>query len=126
MPTYNGYTFEVFCDGAALDEYETEVRDNVCSCWIASEAGKVSHKRFSSQTSFPYVVSQGFYIHWTGPVTDVGLECAVSLDGTILDRESVTPGDAIDAEIKGCSVGESTLKLFAFSKVSLTGSSFAH
>ncbi|KLO12085.1 hypothetical protein SCHPADRAFT_905446 [Schizopora paradoxa] len=102
MPSNNNYTFKVFADGVALNEYEREVRDNVCSCWIASDAGK------------------SFYIHWTGPVTDVGLKCTVSLDGTILRSQIVLPGRAIDSIIKGCMVGTSTLKLFAFSKVSLT------
>ncbi len=43
MPSNDKYTFKVFADGMALDEYEVEEKENIYSCWIASEAGKVSY-----------------------------------------------------------------------------------
>lgn len=44
MPTLNGITVRVFCDGSPLEEYANlvDLEDpSVVSCWIASTADKV-------------------------------------------------------------------------------------
>ena len=44
MPSSGDYTFRILSGGEALEEYEVESKADVNSCWIASEAGKVSFR----------------------------------------------------------------------------------
>lgn len=39
----HGYGAWIELDGVPLEEYAVEVKDNVISCYVCSEEGKVSH-----------------------------------------------------------------------------------
>jgi hypothetical protein len=42
MPVHLGCIISILCDNEPLEEFAAQVDDNVASCWVASEVGKVS------------------------------------------------------------------------------------
>lgn len=52
MPALQGCKISIFCDDKPLEEYSLEVlNENTATCWIPSEAGKVSQTRPSGYRS---------------------------------------------------------------------------
>ena len=123
MPKLRGLSISILCEDKTLDEYATEIEnDNVVTCWIPSEAGKVSEK--SSPQIYMIHKIQCFTIHWRvdqdSPLrlSSKGFHC--SMDGHVLQR-LLFPSNIPKGTIDGVRTGPSSLRPFQFSNMNLTG-----
>ncbi|KLO12082.1 hypothetical protein SCHPADRAFT_998378 [Schizopora paradoxa] len=103
MPGLPPFAVKIVVDDGTLEEYEVTRKDNAYSCWVASEEGK------------------NFSIQLDVEATNQPYSCDVFMDGTFVKSCSCRPSLKFRShKIRGCTIDSSTVRLFAFSRVSLT------
>jgi len=103
MPNHAQFTVNIVVDDVPLEEFEGNRKDNVYSCWIASEEGK------------------NFTVRWTVKPSNEAFTCSIFMDGSFVKAHVYKPvRSLVEDNIRGCTVNANTIRLFAFSRVSLT------
>ncbi|KZV80653.1 hypothetical protein EXIGLDRAFT_845365 [Exidia glandulosa HHB12029] len=120
-----GFESWVTCEGAPVPVYGVELHGNRATCWIASEAGKA--RGSSPVTHFFYSTgsAQEFAVNTKMVDTTVSASAAIgiSVDGARIDGQvlgTVWPAVKLESNIKGVSVGPSSLQRLKFSSVALS------
>ncbi|KLO12084.1 hypothetical protein SCHPADRAFT_905445 [Schizopora paradoxa] len=103
MPSSGRFSTSIVVNNEPLEEYAVAERDNVHSCWIASQEGINFHVSCDSGPSneawAAYVYVDGYY-----------------MDSRVYEPKGIESGGAI----RGCPKNANEMSLFAFSKVLLT------
>jgi len=103
MPKNGQICTSIVVENNALEEFDETQNGDVCSCWVASQEGmnfQVRCKVEASHESFALLVYMD----------------GAFMDGVLFDKNSFER----ERFIRGCPISADAIRLFAFSKVSMT------
>ncbi len=117
-------SISILVDNNALEEFEVTQKDDTHSCWVASQEDMVSRKFVRSVAlNAIRLFIQNFEVRCEIKPSQESFCLRLYMDGVYMSgRIFETKSLRVDL-IRGCPIGSDTIRLFAFSKVSLTGQS---